>query len=172
MGKYVAQILTIMIFIANSASAACITDSIGFGDNKDKVEKNFDAPFRSVSKVEDSETLVSYGAMICPGEKTFDGTTIAYRFISNKLVQVSAYNDGGDTLAIFKWAQFKYGKAPRASGEIEDLASEFYWDKPSEHIFYAFEKEHNHYNEMIQITSKRHDYLFKNYGKKADETGK
>ena len=171
MGKYVSLILTIVFFLTNPVSAACIMDGIGFGDNKDRLEKRYDAPFRSFSKVEDSETLVSYGTMICPGKKTFDGTTIAYKFISNKLVQVSAYNDGGDTLAIFKWAQFKYGKAPRSSGEIEDLASEFYWDKSSEHIFYAFEKDHDRYNEIIEITSKRHNYLFESYNKNTDETG-
>ena len=172
MGKFVALILTIVVFLANPASAVCIMDGIGFGDNRDKIENNFDALFRSFSKVKDSEILISFGLDICPKQNTFKNAIIAYKFISNKLVRISVHNDGSDTLLIYKWTLSKYGKAPRSSGEIEDLASEFYWDKPSEHIFYAFEKDHDRYNEIVEITSKRHNYLFESYNKNTDETGK
>ena len=161
-------VLSLVMLISTSTSYACNFQLAQFGDHKEKIVFNPEAPqplafpdkFGGESVTIPIETL-------CKNDKALHGTLVIYLYVENKLSQVQLYRPNMKDTNLMNFAMKKYGKfnLPEGMPKLK-WRGNYQWEKSNEIIRYTATNIHDGHVEILEIHNKLYSKNLADYNEK------
>jgi len=147
-----------------SEGVACEINQYFFGTDIERIREQLGvAP--SMLKISDKETLTVTGKQACRWSSDFHDLKIEFTFLYNQLVNIRLTRYPIDKPSLMIWARTQFGEFddPGKGASLSTRNVQLFRDGSEKLLFYSIRPVRSAFEEMVEVTSKRHETLYQKY---------
>jgi hypothetical protein len=165
-------VLLVQLVFAGSVQARCNLELFRFGSSVEEVEKELGVNERQNILMPSldigSERIIFVrGEEACKGEKHFEGASVGFRFLYDKLVQMEVTAHSIKPRLI-NWAESIYGEKEDKPKGFQKFNAQWTWQNFNSAISYLIQPDEGNIVELVIIQSRRHRLVFEKFYKEQE----
>jgi len=169
------SIVLVQLLLISSAQARCNLELFRFGSSVEEVEKELGVDERQnilnilmPSFDNESERIIfGRGEEVCKGEKYFEGASVSFIFLYDKLVQMEVTAHSIKPRLI-NWAESIYGEKEDKPKGFQKFNAQWTWQNFNSAISYLIQPDEGNIVELVIIQSRRHRLVFEKFYKEQE----